>query len=62
MLFALRKQHQPKLKITYYFSILGHSFLPADLVFGRTGQATNAKDTMLPPDEYIEILRNHVII
>ena len=45
--------------IEYTFPIRGHSFLPADRVFGRIEQEIRRRDTILLPQEYINILRNH---
>ncbi|CAM1328338.1 Uncharacterised protein g9739 [Pycnogonum litorale] len=58
MLFALRAQH-PLLKISYYFPVRGHSFLPADRAFGRIEQEIRKKETILLPDKYTEILQHH---
>ena len=59
MLFALQKQKQPGVHVSYYFPVRGHSFLPADLVFGRIGQQLKKLNTVLMPEEYLAILRNH---
>ena len=59
MLFALRKQKQSGVHISYYFPIRGHSFLPAERVFGRIGQQLKKLDTVLMPEEYLAVLRNH---
>ena len=59
MLFALRKQKQPGLHISYYFTVRSHSFLPADRVFGRIRQQLKKLDTVLMPEEYLAVLRNH---
>lgn len=59
MLFALRHQIFKNLKIEYTFPIRGHSFLPADKVFGRIGQNVKKIDNILLPEEYFEILRQH---
>ena len=58
-LFDLRKQKQLVLHISYYFPVRGHSFLPADRVFGRIGQQLKKLDTVLMPEEYLAVLRNH---
>ena len=59
MLFALRSKQYPQLKITYFFPVQEHSFLPADRVFGRIEQDIRKKNTILLPEEYCEILRKH---
>lgn len=59
MLFALRKQRYPNLRITFTFPVRGHSFLPADRVFGRVEQDIRRKNTILLPEEYFDILRRH---
>ena len=59
MLFALRKQCFPRLSITYVFPVRGHSFLPADRVFGRIEQKLRKMDTVLLPRDYHEVLSNH---
>ncbi|KAK3764422.1 hypothetical protein RRG08_040018 [Elysia crispata] len=59
MLMAFRKQECPQLKILYTFPIRGHSFLPADRVFGRVEQEIRRNPTILLPDDYLAILSNH---
>ena len=59
MLMAFRKQECPQLKILYTFPIRGHSFLPADRVFGRVEQEICRNPTILLPDDYLAILSNH---
>lgn len=59
MLFALMKEAFPRISAEYVFPIRGHSFLPVDRVFGRIEQQVRKKDTILMPEEYYEILRNH---
>ena len=59
MLFALTKSAFPDLEIEFTFPIRGHSFLPADRVFGRMEQAIRKHDTILHPNEYYAILRRH---
>ena len=56
MLMAFRKQQCPHLKITYVFPVRGHSFLPADRVFGRIEQGIRKQATILLPEENISIL------
>ena len=55
MLSAFRAQNFPKLSITYWFPIRGHSFLPADRVFGRIQKALRKIDSILIPEVYLEI-------
>ncbi len=59
MLFALMKEAFPRISAEYVFPIRGHSFLPVDRVFGRIEQQVRKKDTILMPEEYYVILRNH---
>lgn len=59
MLFSLRKQKHPSLKIKYNFPVRGHSYLPADRVFGRIGREIKSVETILLPKDYMNILRNH---
>ena len=59
MLFALRKAYFPHLTINFTFPIRGHSFLPADRVFGRIEQDLRRKDTILLPSDYHAVLRSH---
>ncbi|XP_041365380.1 uncharacterized protein LOC121380568 [Gigantopelta aegis] len=59
MLCAMRKQNFPQLSIEYTFPVRGHSFLPADRVFGRIEQDIRKNNTILLPDEYVAILNKH---
>ncbi|XP_060788694.1 uncharacterized protein LOC132893517 [Neoarius graeffei] len=59
MLFGLRSQLFPHLTINYFFPVRGHSFLPADRVFGRIEQDIRKHTTILLPDEYASILHRH---
>ena len=59
MLLALRKQCFPRLDVTYVFPVRGHSFLPADRVFGRIEQKLRKMDTVLLPSDYHAVLQNH---
>lgn len=59
MLFALTKQNCPNMITEYVFPIRGHSFLPVDRVFGRIEQQIRKHNTILMPEEYYDILRNH---
>lgn len=52
-------QLYPQLNITYFFPIRGHSFLPADRVFGRIEQDIRKHTTILLPEEYNNILQKH---
>lgn len=42
-------------KITMVFPIVGHSFLPADRVFGRIEKKIRKVDTLIDPQEYLNI-------
>ena len=44
------------------FPVRGHSFLPADHVFGRIEQKLRKMDTVLLPSDYHEVLSNHGIV
>ncbi|XP_058629205.1 uncharacterized protein LOC131538986 [Onychostoma macrolepis] len=59
MLFALRTPLYSQLNVTYFFPIRGHSFLPADRVFGRIEQDIRKHTTILLPEEYNNILQKH---
>ena len=59
MLFSLRKELLRNAKIEYFFPVRGHSFLPADRVFGRLEQSIRKKDPILHPTEYVEIMSQH---
>ena len=59
LIFSLRKSPFPNLHVEYVFPLRGHSFLPADRVFGRIEQAIRKQNTILMPEEYYRILRNH---
>ena len=56
MLAAFKAQFMPELIIKYYFPIRGHSFLPADKVFGRIQQALRKINSILIPEVYLEIM------
>ena len=58
-LVALKKQKYPALTVNYFFPERGHSFLPADRVFGRIEQELRRFDVLLTPDDYYHILRKH---
>ncbi|XP_065645591.1 uncharacterized protein LOC136076054 [Hydra vulgaris] len=59
MLLALRKQYFNKLQITHTFPERGHSYLPADRVFGRVQLDIKKRDQIFEPNEYINILSRH---
>ena len=59
MLCTLRRTAYPNMIIDYTFPVRGHSFLPADRVFGRIEQDLRKKDTILLPDEYDAVLQRH---
>ena len=52
MLLALRKQCLKNVYITHTFPERGHSYLPADRVFGRVQLDIKKRDQILKPDEY----------
>ncbi len=59
MVSMLMELHQffPNLGIEHTFPVRGHSFLPADRVFGRIEQKIRKIDTILLPQEYHDILQ-----
>ncbi|XP_065650886.1 uncharacterized protein LOC136079093 [Hydra vulgaris] len=59
MLLSLRKQHFRNLLITHTFPERGHSYLPADRVFGRVQQDIKKHEQILEPDIYRDILSRH---
>lgn len=61
MLLALvaKRNASKKLKVEYNFPIRGHSFLPADRVFGRVEQSIRKQDTIMLPKDYENILASH---
>lgn len=59
MLFSLKKQKLPGVTVDFTFPVRGHSFLPADRVFGRIEQDIRKQETVLLPEEYIRILEKH---
>lgn len=46
------------IKIRHFFPIRGHSFMPADRVFGRVEREYRKKEEIISPEEYRTILRN----
>ena len=48
-----------KLKVVYNFPVRGHSYLPADRVFGRLEQDIRRAGQILLPSEYIDIMKKH---
>ncbi|GFO04519.1 hypothetical protein PoB_003102400 [Plakobranchus ocellatus] len=59
MLLALKNQEYRHLRMSHTFPVRGHSFLPADRVFGRIEQDIRRTPTILLPEEYYDILRRH---
>ena len=59
MLFSLRKSLLCNTRIEYFFPVRGHSFLPADRVFGRLEQSIRKQDPILHPSEYVDIMSKH---
>ena len=62
MLLALRKGVYPNLNISFTFPVRGHSFLPADRVFGRIEQNIRRKPTILLPEDYVDIMKDHGVV
>ena len=60
MLFALRKQCFPRLNIKYVFPMRGHSYLPANHVFGRIKKQLRNMDTVLLPSDYRATTARHI--
>ena len=58
MLFRCSKG-MSALDISYTFPVRGHSFLPADRIFGRVEREIKTVDTISLPEEYHDILRKH---
>ena len=58
-IYALWKNAFSDISVEYIFPIRAHSFLPADRVFGRNEQSIRKCNTILLPEEYYSILRNH---
>ncbi|XP_065654381.1 uncharacterized protein LOC136080946 [Hydra vulgaris] len=56
MLLSLRKQHFRNLLITHTFPERGHSYLPANRVFGHVQQDIKKHEQILEPDIYRDIL------
>lgn len=54
-----RQETRSKLSVEYTFPVRGHSYLPADRVFGRIEQDIRKKDQILLPSEYLSILGKH---
>lgn len=46
---------ETNVRVSYFFPVRGHSYLPADRVFGRVEQKLRHTETILLPDEYIRI-------
>ena len=59
MLFMLKKDILAQNNIQFFFPVRGHSFLPADRVFGRIEQEIRKVDPIMTPNEYISILKKH---
>lgn len=45
--------------IEFIFPIVGHSFIPPDRVFGRIEKELRKKDTIIDPQEYIDIFSKY---
>lgn len=61
MLFSIaaKRPRANPLVAQYNFPVRGHSFLPADRVFGRIEKSIRRHDTILLPAKYKEILAEH---
>ncbi|BES90131.1 transposon protein [Nesidiocoris tenuis] len=44
-------------QVTMTFPVVGHSFLPADRVFGRIERKLKRMDTIVQPEQYLEIFQ-----
>lgn len=53
------QHHDILKKIEIIFPVVGHLFLPADRVFGRIEKEFRKRDTVLDPDGYINIIKEH---
>lgn len=49
-------------KMEIIFPIVGHSFLPADRVFGRTAKEFRKRDTILEPCDYINNINENATL
>lgn len=49
-------------KMEVIFPVVGHSFLPADRVFGRIEKEFRKRDTILKPDDYTDIIKEYGIV
>ena len=58
MLFCFANENK-RLQIEYTFPVRGHSFLPADRVFGRIQQTLKKQETILLPSAYEHFLKQH---
>ncbi|CAF4944300.1 unnamed protein product [Pieris macdunnoughi] len=59
IMFFIRTQTTSPLKeIHMHFPTRGHSFLPADRVFGRAEKVLRNKPTIIVKEEYMEIYKN----
>ena len=59
MRFAVKKLKFYNVNIEYTFPVRGHSFLPADRVFGRIEQDIRKISTILLSEGYHHILTKH---
>lgn len=49
-------------EIQLFFPVRGHSFLPADRVFGRMEKDLKKEDTIVTQNKYLDIYRQHGIV
>lgn len=50
-------RNKPQLEIIFITPVRGHSYLPADRIFGRVEQLLRKKQTILTKNEYYEIYK-----
>lgn len=63
MLLQFLLQNQTGLKfITMFFPVRGHSFLPADRIFGRVEKTLRKKATIFSQDEYINVYKQFGVV
>lgn len=62
VLFHFLEKSQVFNETCHFFPITGHSFMPADRVFGRVEKDYRKREEILVPTEYYEILKNHGIV
>lgn len=54
---------RPQIKcIEVVFPVTGHSFMPADRVFGNIEKDLRQSEVLISPEKYVEIIKNHATI